>query len=230
MTVLTSCPESWGETFRTQCHPRASTPSLASGCAPVFASCKFCADAGSKLAVALHNPVAVTLLDSCAYDIKHGSLGRATSYDLNTIRSWPGHTSLDTPQLYAKVDLAMKANPLGERQTADVEMSTVASDRNPMTFWAGDLTDLNLCGLWKAPAPFAKVLVPRDDTNQRTTQCRRIRITLLGASIAPVIGGLKHFGISASYERFSATKLGTVLGTVYRRRHSKDARMLRLSR
>ena len=31
-------------------------------------------------------------------------------------------------------------------------------------------------------------------------------------------------------ERFSATKLGTVFGTVYRRKHSKDAEVLRLSR
>jgi len=39
----------------------------------------------------------------------------------------------------------------------------------------------------------------------------------------------KHVGIIAPHERFSATKLGTVLGTVYRRKHSKDAEVLRLS-
>ena len=32
-----------------------------------------------------------------------------------------------------------------------------------------------------------------------------------------------------SIERFSATKLGTVFGTVYRRKHSKNAEVLRLS-
>ncbi len=43
------------------------------------------------------------------------------------------------------------------------------------------------------------------------------------------IGGFEHVGIIAPHERFSATKLGTVLGTVYRRKHSKDAEVLRLS-
>ena len=34
--------------------------------------------------------------------------------DINTIRAWLGHVSLDTTNIYAEVDLAMKAKALGE--------------------------------------------------------------------------------------------------------------------
>lgn len=54
---------------------------------------------------------------------------------------------MDTPQAYAKIDLEMKANALEKHCTADVKKSTVASDRKLMAFLAGDLVDLNLCGL-----------------------------------------------------------------------------------
>jgi integrase len=32
--------------------------------------------------------------------------------DLNTVRSWLGHVSLDTTQIYAKIDLEMKSRAL----------------------------------------------------------------------------------------------------------------------
>jgi hypothetical protein len=50
-----------------------------------------------------------------------------------------------------------------------------------------------------------------------------------GAWFALSIRGFKYIGITAPYERFSATKLGTVFGTVYRRKHSKNTGVLRLS-
>ena len=34
--------------------------------------------------------------------------------DINTIRAWLGHVSLDTTNIYAEVDLAMKAKALSE--------------------------------------------------------------------------------------------------------------------
>jgi len=37
--------------------------------------------------------------------------------DINTIRAWLGHVSLDTTNIYAEVDLAMKAKALGECAT-----------------------------------------------------------------------------------------------------------------
>ena len=48
-------------------------------------------------------------------------------------------------------------------------------------------------------------------------------------SLAPALGGFEHIGTITPHERFSATKLGTVFGIVYRREHSKDAEVLRLS-
>jgi transposase len=43
------------------------------------------------------------------------------------------------------------------------------------------------------------------------------------------IGGFKYNRILAPKKRLSATKLGTVFGTVYRRKHSKNVEVLRLS-
>ena len=34
--------------------------------------------------------------------------------DINTIRGWLGHVSLDTTHVYAEVDLEMKANALAQ--------------------------------------------------------------------------------------------------------------------
>jgi integrase/recombinase XerD len=39
--------------------------------------------------------------------------------DINTIRAWLGHVSLDTANIYAEVDLAMKAKALGECSIPD---------------------------------------------------------------------------------------------------------------
>jgi site-specific recombinase XerD len=40
--------------------------------------------------------------------------------DINTIRAWLGHVSLDTTNIYAEVDLEMKAKALGKRRTNQV--------------------------------------------------------------------------------------------------------------
>lgn len=54
--------------------------------------------------------------------------------DLNTIRSWLGHVSLDTTQVYAEIDLEMKARALEKCSTTDVKKPTVASDGALMAF------------------------------------------------------------------------------------------------
>ena len=54
--------------------------------------------------------------------------------DLNTIRSWLGHVSLDTTQVYAEIDLEMKARALEKCSTTDVKKPTVASDGTLMAF------------------------------------------------------------------------------------------------
>jgi integrase len=54
--------------------------------------------------------------------------------DLNAIRSWLGHVSLDTTQVYAEIDLEMKARALEKCSTTDVKKPTVASDGALMAF------------------------------------------------------------------------------------------------
>ena len=54
--------------------------------------------------------------------------------DLNTIRSWLGHVSIDTTQVYAEIDLEMKARALEKCTTADVKKPTTTSDAALMTF------------------------------------------------------------------------------------------------
>ena len=40
--------------------------------------------------------------------------------DINTIRAWLGHVSLDTTNVYAEVDLEMKAKALASVDIADL--------------------------------------------------------------------------------------------------------------
>jgi site-specific recombinase XerD len=54
--------------------------------------------------------------------------------DLNTIRSWLGHVSLDTTQVYAEIDLEMKARALEKCSTADVKRPTTTHDETLMAF------------------------------------------------------------------------------------------------
>jgi site-specific recombinase XerD len=54
--------------------------------------------------------------------------------DINTIRSWLGHVSLDTTQVYAEIDLETKARALEKCSIADVKKSTLASDGTLMAF------------------------------------------------------------------------------------------------
>lgn len=39
--------------------------------------------------------------------------------DINTIRAWLGHVSLDTTNIYAEIDLEMKAHALAKCQISD---------------------------------------------------------------------------------------------------------------
>ncbi len=54
--------------------------------------------------------------------------------DINTIRSWLGHVSLDTTQVYAEIDLEMKARALEKCNTPDAKKPTLASDGTLMAF------------------------------------------------------------------------------------------------
>jgi len=50
--------------------------------------------------------------------------------DINTIRAWLGHVSIDTTNVYAEIDLEMKANALARL--------TIPSDRKANRRWAKD--------------------------------------------------------------------------------------------
>lgn len=54
--------------------------------------------------------------------------------DINTIRSWLGHVSLDTTQVYAEMDLEMKARALEKCDTIEFKKQTVASGKPLMDF------------------------------------------------------------------------------------------------
>jgi site-specific recombinase XerD len=54
--------------------------------------------------------------------------------DINTIRSWLGHVSLDTTQVYAEVDLEMKARALQKCDIADRKTTLVTGHRGLMDF------------------------------------------------------------------------------------------------
>src|SRR5713101_6791677 len=54
--------------------------------------------------------------------------------DINTIRSWLGHVSLDTTQVYAEIDLEMKARALEKCDTMEFKKQTVASGEPLMDF------------------------------------------------------------------------------------------------
>ena len=44
--------------------------------------------------------------------------------DINTIRAWLGHVSLDTTNIYAEIDLEMKAKALAKCEVANPNSST----------------------------------------------------------------------------------------------------------
>jgi site-specific recombinase XerD len=54
--------------------------------------------------------------------------------DLNTIRSWLGHVSLDTTHIYAEVDLEMKARALEKCNSPETKRPTVATQGDLMHF------------------------------------------------------------------------------------------------
>ncbi len=54
--------------------------------------------------------------------------------DINTIRSWLGHVSLDTTQVYAEVDLEMKARALHKCDIGDRKTTLVGDHRGLMAF------------------------------------------------------------------------------------------------
>jgi site-specific recombinase XerD len=54
--------------------------------------------------------------------------------DINTIRAWLGHVSLDTTNIYAEVDLAMKAKALNECTITDAPRRTWRKEPGLMAF------------------------------------------------------------------------------------------------
>lgn len=104
LVSMDSCPRHSAITVR-------STPAWSN---PIAAVCRLCLWAHSRHSTATH-------------------LLRA-GVDLNTIRSWPSHVSIDTTQIYAEIDLEMKARALEKCSTADVKMPTTSSDGTLMVF------------------------------------------------------------------------------------------------
>src|SRR5229473_678666 len=96
----------------------------------VYTVIKMCvAHAGSSMPSLLSKPVSPhTLRHSTATHLLRAGV------DLNTIRAWLGHVSLDTTQVYAEIDLEMKARALEKCSTADVKKPTVALDGALMAF------------------------------------------------------------------------------------------------
>src|SRR5439155_5007054 len=68
--------------------------------------------------------------------------------DINTIRAWLGHVSLDTTQIYAEVDLEMKARALEKCSTRRCQKANRSGRGTADGVLAGNLTILNSCGLW----------------------------------------------------------------------------------
>lgn len=54
--------------------------------------------------------------------------------DLNTIRAWLGHVSVDTTQIYAEIDLEMKRRALEKCAAADTKSTTPQQEGALMTF------------------------------------------------------------------------------------------------
>ena len=56
--------------------------------------------------------------------------------DINTIRAWLGHVSLDTTHIYAEVDLEMKAKALARVDISGLPAASMRATRLPslMTF------------------------------------------------------------------------------------------------
>lgn len=54
--------------------------------------------------------------------------------DLNTIRAWLGHVSLNTTQVYAEIDLEMKARALEKCNAADIKSPPIAVNTELMAF------------------------------------------------------------------------------------------------
>ena len=54
--------------------------------------------------------------------------------DLNTIRAWLGHVSLDTTQIYAEIDLEAKARALDKCKTPESKRTTLDSSGGLMRF------------------------------------------------------------------------------------------------
>ena len=51
--------------------------------------------------------------------------------DINTIRAWLGHVSLDTTNIYAEIDLETKARALAACTITDEHSRRVSSSKRP---------------------------------------------------------------------------------------------------
>jgi integrase/recombinase XerD len=70
------------------------------------------------------------------HDLRHSTATHLlrVGVDLNTIRAWLGHVSLDTTQIYAEIDLEAKAGALDKCQTPDSKRTTLESSGGLMHF------------------------------------------------------------------------------------------------
>lgn len=75
---------------------------------------------GYGLAIAVHYSTATHLLRA--------------GVDLNTIRAWLGHVSLETTQIYAELDMKMKARALTKCEIPSLATATVGAPEPLMEF------------------------------------------------------------------------------------------------
>jgi integrase/recombinase XerD len=72
---------------------------------------------------ATHRVVSLCKKRVSAHTIRHTTAVHLlrSGVDINTIRAWLGHVSLDTTNIYAEVDLEMKAKALAHCEIAESE-------------------------------------------------------------------------------------------------------------
>ena len=72
--------------------------------------------------------------------------------DINTIRAWLGHVSIDTTNIYAETDVEMKAKALATCEVKETKRSRQwKEDKGLMTFLRARYSRFNLCGANIAP-------------------------------------------------------------------------------
>ena len=67
------------------------------------------------------------------HSIRHSTASHLlrAGVDINTVRAWLGHTSLDTTNVYAEIDLESKANALAKCDISEQQKTKKRWAKNP---------------------------------------------------------------------------------------------------